>query len=203
MGVEPEYAMDPPTFRWLWNWYVFGVAILTAAGLITSMLSPVVRQRISVDQYRIVFVTVTALLGIVVGTPASIVMGDFVFTWPVVLFALFALAIQQSEIRPPKRSRSSERRKQTTLGARTSFAVFLIACVAYFVACRQMSLVTQWFFLWGFWAAAPALIVMRLWKDRRGWRSRVFEWVLIQIAFALFSVSTAALLDFRYNLVWS
>ncbi|WP_372721639.1 PQQ-binding-like beta-propeller repeat protein [Novipirellula sp.] len=203
LGVEPEYAMDPPTYRWLWNWYVGGVAILCVAGLIAAVTPVLFRQRATADQCRVVFVAVAVLLGIVAGTPASIATGDFVFTWPVALFALFAIAIQRSELRRPLRSPLDGTRKQTNLISRSSFAVFLIACVIYFVACRQMSLVTQWFFLWGFWAAAPALVVTRYWQSRTGWHSRVIEWVMIQIAFGLFFGSTAALLDYRYDLVWS
>lgn len=202
-GVEPEYAMDPPTYRWLWNWYVCGVVILSVAGVIAAVTAVLLRQRVTADQCRVVFVAVAVFLGIVAGTPASVATGDFVFSWPVALFALFALAIQRSEIRRPLRSPPDGTTNQSNLISRSSFVVFLIACVIYFVACRQMSLVTQWSFLWGFWAAALALVTTRYWQNRKGWHSRVIEWVMIQIAFGLFFGSTAWLLDYRYDLVWS
>ncbi|GAA5504800.1 hypothetical protein Rcae01_00239 [Novipirellula caenicola] len=203
LGVEPEYAMDPPTYRWLWRWYACGVAILSIAGLITSTLSLVIKRRITVDQYRIVFVSVTVILGIVSGAPISIVVGDFLFTWPVALFALFALAIQQSELGRFAGSELGDSFQRTRRTSKLSFAIFLLACVAYFVACRQMSLVTEWSFLWGFWAAAPVLVATRYWQNRNGWRSRLTEWLMMQIAFGLYFGSTAWLLDYRYDLVWS
>ena len=148
LGVEPEYAMDPPTWQWLHRWYLASLGILAVAGLIAALTS---LRLSSLTQIRWSFWWAAVVLGLVTGTLASRASDDFVFTWPIVIFIAFQIAIQHSQLR-----RSSEPIKQVTRWRDRTIAIcFLLACVSYFFVCRRLSLVTEWVYLCGFIAAGP------------------------------------------------
>ncbi len=203
LGVEPEYAMDAPTRRWLWNWYFVGVGILSVAGLSVLVARFATRPKLSTNRCRSLFVVIAFVLGLIVGPPTSLLAHDFIFTWPLSLFIVFAAAIQQSDL---SRKSSGKSHAQTRI-SRMVALVFLLTCAAYFVGCRRLSLVTQWTFLCGFPAAVPALLVDRYVRGRLMDVSHdkvailVCSWILAQLAFAMYFALTAALLVMKYELL--
>lgn len=191
LGVEPEYAMDPPTYRWLDRWLMAALAILGSAGVLAAVYGFFVRKP---NRIRWVFWTAAMLLGLVVGTPVSLMTRDFVFTWPVVIFAALHIAIYQCTLR--RQPGVSKTQWQDRVVA----VAFLAVCVAYFLICRRLSLVTEWTFLCGFAGAAPVLLMARFCKNRKHRWSLIGEFVLTLIAYAAFHVSTVLLLEWKYDL---
>lgn len=203
IGVEPEYAMDPPTVRWLWRWYLSGAIIITISAAIAGGSKALLRRWMTVDRTQIIFVIFAFVLGSVVGTPASVAFDDFIFTWPVCLFVSFAAVVSQA---------SGNRINATTGSRRAQSSGWLIiffglTCMAYFVACRQLSLMTEMAFLCGFPAAMPFLLLNRIPLGRSspssGWPSLALGFVAAQLAFAAYFAGTACLLSMRYDLAVS
>lgn len=201
LGVEPEYAMDAPTKRWRLNWYLVGVAILSVAGLAVLLARIAAPQMFVTNQARSLFVVITFVLGIVVGPPASLLTQDFVFTWPVSLFIVFAAAVHRSDLRRSSTAKSLADARRSRIVA----ILFLLTCAVYFVVCRRLSLVTQWTFLCGFPASNAGLLLDRYARARTVNASRnsvaclVLSWVLTQLAFAMYFALTAGLLAMKYN----
>lgn len=151
----------------------------------------------------IAFTIVAFMLGSVAGTPASIMLQDFIFTWPVCLFVAFAAVMSQASTRRPDWAASS---RQTQFSGWV-ILFFLVTCAAYFIACRQLSLVTELAFLCGFPAAVPCLLLARLplapSPSSHQWPRLIQSFVAGQLAFAAYFVATAWLLSMRYGLVVS
>lgn len=202
IGVEPEYAMDPPTLRWLWRWYLCGAVIIAFSAAIAGGSKVLLPRWVTMGRTYIVFVTLAFFLGIVVGTPASIALNDFIFTWPICLFVSFATVVSQA---PRKRINATGSRRTQSSGWLIIF--FGLTCVAYFVACRQLSLMTEMAFLCGFPAAMPFLLLNRIPRAGRslssGWLGLVLGFVAAQLAFAAYFAGTACLLSMRYDLAVS
>ncbi len=203
IGVEPEYAMDPPTVRWLWRWYLCGAIIISISAAIAVGSKALLRRWMTVKRTHLIFVIFAFVLGSVVGTPASVALNDFIFTWPVCLFVSFAAVVSQA---------SGKRNNATTGSRRTESSGWLIiffglTCVAYFVACRQLSLMTEMAFLCGFPAAMPFLLLDRLPRTRTSpssaWQGLALGFVTAQLAFAAYFAATAWLLSTRYDLAVS
>jgi outer membrane protein assembly factor BamB len=202
LGVEPEYAMDAPTRRWLRNWYFVGAGILMVTGLVVLLARVTKPHRISVRRCRTLFVVMAFVLGVVVGPPASLLTHDFIFSWPVSLFVVFTAAVYQSRISRSSPELSRDERRSSRMIA---FA-FLLTCATYFVVCRRLSLVTQWTFLGGFPAAVPVILLDRYVNARIVHRSAISNWSLVrswisvQVAFAMYFGLTTALLAMKYDL---
>ncbi|WP_197443046.1 outer membrane protein assembly factor BamB family protein [Lignipirellula cremea] len=198
LGVEPEYAMDPPTWRWLGRWLAAGLAILLAAGLVIGGLALLLGQRCTPGQYRAAFCGLSFLGGVLVGAPLSLAVEDFVFTWPVSLYVAFHAVVQQLRLpgqEPPTR-RQRWRERLVVTG-------FLLVCAAYFFACRRLSLVTEWTFLSGFIAALPCCFAVR-WLSQasvRNWRTAIAEGLLTMAGFLAFYAAGVALLLLKYDVV--
>ena len=84
---------------------------------------------------------------------------------------------------------------------------FVLTCVVYFIACRQLSLITEMAFLCGFPAAMPFLLLDRVPRTQTssssGWLRLALGFVANQLAFAAYFAATAWLLSMRYDLVVS
>ncbi|QDT13918.1 PQQ-binding-like beta-propeller repeat protein [Planctomycetes bacterium K23_9] len=190
LGVEPEYAMDPPTRVWLNHWLLAGLGILLVAAIIAGLVSVFVKNRPTI---RWCFWIVSGGLGAFTGTIASHQTQDFVFTWPIIIFVALQVAVYHSRIRRSVAQTSTWHERLIGLG-------FLLVCFAYFFLCRQLSLVTQWMFLCGFIAAAPVFWIARLISDRQQRWSLLAEFALTLIAYLAFHYATVTLLDFKYDL---
>lgn len=204
LGVEPEYAMDPPTVSWLWRWYLAGTIVISVSAAISAGTKVVFAQWMTEGRTHIVFTIIAFVFGSVAGTPASIVLQDFIFTWPVCLFVAFAAVMSQASIRrtvAPVSSRQSQFSGWVVL-------FFLVTCLAYLIACRQLSLVTELAFLCGFPAAVPCLLLARPPhspppSSSNEWRRLIQSFAACQLAFAAYFAATAWVLSVRYGLVVS
>ena len=195
LGVEPEYAMDPPTRQWLWTWFLTSLGILCVAGLFAGLVK-LIRRSLSAQGIRWWFWLIAGVLGLIVGPPASVLRDDFVFTWPVTLFIAFQVTVYQATPRRRQDSLSRPRPWQDRMVAMS----FVAICVGYFFACRRLSLVTEWVFLCGFAAACPLLLVGRATTDRAKPVYQLAEFALTLVAFTAFFGSAAMLLGFKYDL---
>ena len=193
LGVEPKYTMIPPTRRWLQQWLFVSIAILIMAGLCASLLGLI---RKSSQVIRGCFYGIAMTLGVVVGPIASVLTDDFVFTWPVVLFIAFEIAVYRSTLHRFKTSNSRSRRLQDL----TIAVMFVTICGAYFLLCQRLSLVTQWLFLCGFSTACPVVLVGRRFSQRPGRWNLLAEFGLTLIAYTAFHYGTVLVLSFQYQL---
>ena len=204
IGIEPDYAMDPPTQRGLWQWYVAGACILTVAGLLVATMRLFLSKRMTASSCRCAFTVTTFTLGIFVGPIASLVRNEFIFTWPVCLFITFAVAIHRCQLRL---SEHASNVKSPAKKDRLIAMLFVVTCGVYFVVCRRLSLVTQWLFLCGFPVAIPALLLDRYLLSRievtkrATWTSLALSWLLTQLAFAAYFSLSACLLGIKYELL--
>ncbi|MBC7966907.1 MAG: PQQ-like beta-propeller repeat protein, partial [Fuerstia sp.] len=137
LGVEPEYAFDLPSLRWFKLWFqicLFG--ILCGCLLITAMLTVIPKFRNASPLFReTAFWGIVFLVGACGTTFLSPALDEFVFTWPVCLFAVFQPFIDRVVLK----RRQMTRRERLHSGL--SFVVFLGGCLLYFLACRRLSLV--------------------------------------------------------------
>ena len=195
LGVEPEYAMDPPTKRWLWIWLLTSMTILAIAAVLAALIG-LCRRSSSSHSIRWSFWVIAMVLGLVVGTPASLLLGDFVFTWPVTLLIAFQFTVYQSTPRRVSEPKARVRRWQDRMVA----VAFVAICLGYFFACRRLSLVTEWVFLCGFAAACPILLLSRAVATRERLRLLLAEFALTLAAFLAFFASAALVLSFKYEL---
>ena len=90
LGVEPEYAFDVPSARWLRWWFVFSTAILGIAMILAGGAATVIPNcRLPWSRSRWLLLAVAFILGCAGTTALSLWRGEFVFTWPVALFVAF------------------------------------------------------------------------------------------------------------------
>ena len=160
LRVEPEYAFDIPSRRWLTSWFLWSLCgVLVPAGLLASATRwvPPVRMR-PVGRWWLFWVL--AFVFAAAGTTLlSELTSDFVFTWPACLFVAFQATVYQSSWRRKSASGRSGRWQSYATAAG-----FLTVCLAYFLICRRLSLVFEWTFLTGFPAALPVLVAATRWK---------------------------------------
>jgi hypothetical protein len=117
-------------------------------------------------------------------------MNDFIFTWPVCLFAAFQSFIDRIALR----HKHLTRREQLKSGL--ACLVFLAVCLVYFLVCRRLSLVFEWVFLGGFFAAVPFSMAARhVFRNRRWYPA--WQILTTALAFAAFFWSSVAFLHLR------
>jgi hypothetical protein len=173
------------------------LAILFAAAAVACSIAVLSRTLVgrwpAPEAGRLAFWLVAFLLGAVGTTVLSKWCGDFVFTWPVALFVLFQATVDQ--IRP-----AGSRASRWTIARGYLVAIlFLGGCVAYYLLCRQLSLVTEWAFLCGFAAALP-ISTARMGLARRGVGVLV-QWPLGAVEFTFYYWSSVAVLLWRCQVV--
>ena len=139
LAVEPEYAFDIPHDRWMIQWFLVGTGIIGFGCLL--------RTKSSQRNWHLDLV-LWFLLGAVGTTLLGRLTQEFVFTWPVCLYA----ALEFSVRRPTVQTESAAVR---FIRQRTGLFVFLVVCIAYFLICRRLSLVFEWAFLFGLTGALP------------------------------------------------
>ena len=101
------------------------------------------------------------------GTPVyNRLCPEFVFTWPVCLFVAHQVALN-TIVWAGREAHGRKPRRLSLLA--TLF--FLGVCLAYYLVCRRLSLVTEWVFLLGFLPCWPLAVpaARRLHRDRPVW----------------------------------
>jgi hypothetical protein len=150
LAIEPEYAFDLPSVRWLWEWYLASLSILAGSGLLAVAVSWCVRSSRRHVTRRWVY-TLTAFLAGAAGTTLlSEMRQDFIFTWPVCLFITF-----EPVIAAVRKRKAHNGPPGHPWAERFSLLLFLSVCLIYFALCRRLSLVFEWSFLIGFVGAIP------------------------------------------------
>lgn len=199
LGVEPEYAFDVPSLRWLRNWFFTGLLILAGSAVLTGGMVALSRCKavpvLTSQSAWVVFWLLSFIGGAVAMTPVSLWRQEFIFTWPVSLFVAFHATLHSARLRrgSPLPAGSSPLRELTTV------CLFLIACVTYYLLCRRLSLVFEWGFLCGFAAVVPfALAERRLTGD--GMARRLARAVCLLLGFTAYYWSSVAVLLLKYRI---
>ncbi len=191
LSVEPEYAFDLPSMEWFWLWFQVMVAMLGLMLLTGSLAAwlPVV-WKWPPERRAIVYWLSVLFCGAVGTTLLSARMNEFVFTWPLCLFAAYQMFIDRVEL---KRQKLSLRER---LVKSTAAIFFVSVCVLYFLVCRRLSLVFEWTFLMGFAAAIPFSLAGRLRHQHP-----VFAWIWkvlsVGLAFSAYYWSSVAFIHWR------
>ena len=189
LGIEPEYAFDVPSSRWLREWYLASLGLIgvsLSAGLLVRI---VFGAGLGPSASRWAFWATAFVLGALGTTFLSRWRGDFVFTWPVSIFVAFEAAVAQIRVRGADAEGVKRRRWRSRLVG----VGFIGVCVAYFLLCRRLSLVFEWVFLCGFGAALPFSLAGLLCFRQRSWRP-VWQGVMTVAAFSGFYWSSVGLL---------
>jgi hypothetical protein len=196
LGVEPEYAFDVPSNRWLVNWFFTGLGLLAVAAVlaITVKLGRriALRQELSERAAWWWFWGTAFVLGALGTTPLSLWRAEFVFTWPVSLFVAF-----QATSRQVRLGRTTERSRGAGWRARLVALGFIGICVAYYLLCRRLSLVFEWAFLSGFAAAVPVAIA-GVWLAHRAPRRLPVAVIATVAEFAAYYWGLVAWLWWKY-----
>lgn len=193
LGVEPNYAMDPPTRVWLVNWFAAITAAFGGAWLLTGIACLLARRRMNRSRARILISVFAFLFSVFSGPLISRVLSDFVFTWPGCLFVAFVATVYHS-----KTSRREERagKSHSDLYA---VAAFVLVNVVYFFVCRRLSLLTEWIFLCGYIASVPTLLAARWCAGGNTWKHAIGEIGCVTISWIAFYVGGVLMLSWKYS----
>jgi outer membrane protein assembly factor BamB len=194
VGGERPFPFDLPDMRELGRSYlfsifgVFAVAMLLAAW--TYLETACDWPRASRLGSRTLFWSLLIILGAAGTALFNRFSNGFVFTWPVVLFAVHQLTLAAVVWAP--RQANHRRAKAVVIVA---VLCFFATCLIYFDLCRRVDLAVQWVFLIGLIPSWPAAVpaAYSMCHDRPPWRD--FVWALL--SFTLFFWSTAAVIAWR------
>ncbi len=189
LAVEPEYAFDVPHDRWLIQWFAAGIAMITIGKLSAAYAGKTLRANSYSPSIELVFLCVSGALGT---TILGHLTHEFVFTWPVCLYAALEFVAL-----PKAAEKTEEKSVIRFLRRRLPLFIFLCICMAYFLACRRLSLVFEWAFLAGFAGAVPVVWLLR-WLRTRERRLPVAEGFVSCVGFAAFFATAVGFLRFRY-----
>ena len=208
LGVEPEYLFDLPSITWLWRWYLISlIGILGGSFAIVQLcigLFKFASRHVTSREEKAfswlerletwAFWIVAFVLGALGTTVISKWTQEFIFTWHICLYVAWHVAIANLSKRTE--SRNHLRRIQS-IGA---LLFLLTTCLAYFLLCRRLSLLFEWAFLGGFFAAVPFNLLSK--NDRTGWFSRnrwtkTWQFILTGLGFSAFYWSSVAILYCR------
>ena len=190
LPVEPEYMMDAPTRSELTRRFAVCLALLLIAALGAAAGAWRPRDaggaRFSVPWFRRAMWGTAFLFGAGGTTVLGHRAGEYVFTWPLAVFAAFH-ATARLAARP-----GGSRKDDLALVA------FAALCGGYFLLCRRLSLAFEWASLAALPAALPAAILPRR-LPPAGWRAAVGEVASTALGFAAFTAATAAVLWWWYG----
>lgn len=190
LAVEPEYAFDIPHDRWLMQWYLTGMAILVVGKLFAIWVCPSTAS--AARKSAVEFVTVSTLAA--AGTTVlGNLTGEFVFTWPVCLFASLEYVAKPSAEEVDREGQ----KLATFIKRRIPLAAMLATSVAYFLICRRLSLVFEWAFLIGFVGGLPLVWLTNrvVWFSPKKILGKLATSVL---SYSCFFAAVAAFLYSRY-----
>ncbi len=189
LAVEPEYAFDVPHAQWLIQWFAAGIALIALSKLSAAYTRRTLGASPGSPWIELVLLCVPGALGT---TVLGHLTNEFIFTWPVCLYAAFEFVGT-----PGAAAKTESRSAVIFLRRRLPLFIFLCICMAYFLACRRLSLVFEWAFLAGFPGAMPAVWLLRRMQTRVN-RMPVAEVFISCVGFAGFFAATAGFLRFRY-----
>jgi hypothetical protein len=136
-------------------WYLFNLLVMAVAALLgglAAVLAPCAKRGVAL-RGPIVF-WCALFCGGVAGSPlANRFWPEFVLTWPAALYAAYQLTLVSIVWAEGQASRQRARWLSRGMGY-----LFLAICLGYFFACRRLSMIHEWVFLFGFLPAWPVAV---------------------------------------------
>lgn len=151
LAVEPEYAFDIPHNRWLIQWFLAGAGLLVLGRLVVALAG----RRLSESGLAFAELAVLVVLGAVSTTILGHLTAEFVFTWPVCLYAALEYVAKPLQVADTISPQARFVRQRFPL------FVFVAVSIAYFFLCRRLSLVFEWAFLIGYAGGLPVVWLTR------------------------------------------
>lgn len=203
IGIEPEYLFDLPTMDWLWRWFWVSLLIVGASFIIVETLTQFCHfsitkkgstEAITSAQQSSIRSAFWCSLAFIVGALGTTILSrwteEFIFTWHVCLYVAWQVAVANLSIRKAKPSRTQLVRSWLAV-------LFLIAtCAIYFLLCRRLSLVFEWVFLAGFFAALPFNLAGKSWFVNRRW-ANVWQLITAGLGFSAYYWASVGILFLR------
>ncbi|MEQ1830241.1 MAG: PQQ-binding-like beta-propeller repeat protein, partial [Pirellula sp.] len=155
LSIEPEYLFDIRSMETYKAWYGCSMVIFLLSAILVWSTRCLLPPQASFQppgfstQDRFLFWTISILLGAAGTTWLSKWTSEFVFTWPVCLYATWHITTDHLSF--------SYRRSAQRTGWVSIFSLvgWIAACVFYFFLCRRLSLLFELVFLTGFVSALP------------------------------------------------
>ena len=154
--------MDAPALGQMRRWYAVSMVIWATVALLCGLGQSLARWRhrrrnlpdsqAASGSFRPLHWLTLAACGAAGTTLLSLWARQFIFTWPLGLFAALGMAVYESGA---ERTPAANCRGYAVLG------LFIGVCLGYFLLCRRLSLAFEWVFLAAFPAALPALLLSR------------------------------------------
>ena len=154
------------------------------------MIALVGSQVVKWFSMRTILFTTLILLGVCGTSIAGHLLGDFYFSWPIVLFVVFEITVLSVRA-------SSMPTNSRPWSARLVLFVFLMVCFSYFWLCRRLSLTFEWTFLMGFPFALPFLWISKADVEKKEYYN-LKQWVCEISAFTVFYWVGAGIMLWKY-----
>ena len=193
VGAERECPFELPDRRELMHWYVFSLGAMAVAGLLAGGVYGIFCLRGSRSPYlaaKIVLWTCLPLFGVVATPIGNHLSSQFVFTWPVALFAAHQITLVAISW-----EKQSERGSDTAWVGVVGVAILLLACLAYYDITRRLSIAPAWYFMLTFLAAWPLAVPAARRVVCR--RSLLSDMVWMLLAFSLYYWVSGGLMLWR------
>jgi len=157
VGAERENPFELPDRAELTRWYLLSLVAIAAAGALAAGVHGALwllhRRQSARRGARIAFWLAMLLLGIGVTPLGNRFVGQFVFAWPLSLWAVHQLALATIFW-----ARQPQRGPAGALCGAAGAGLLILACLAYYELTRRLSLVPAWYFLPTFLVAWPLAI---------------------------------------------
>lgn len=193
VGGERPFPFDLPDAAELGRWYGYSMlGVLLPSALAASVVYVAMRRRGRTRRLasRAVFWTLLPIVAVAAMPFFNRMAAGFVFTWPMVLFAVHQLVLTAVVWAPRQENRG---RAQRVVAA--AVLLFFAVGIGYFDLCRRLDLAVEWVFLIGFlpsWPVTlPAAYALR--RDGRPWSD--FLWAAA--GFTAYFWATAAVVVWR------
>jgi outer membrane protein assembly factor BamB len=198
IGAERDYPATKPDDLEIARWYWFGLASIAVAGVFAGGLNWLLQRGTTEEISNLRFqisnwlpLTLFLLSVFLAGAVGSYVFHqwrtEYLFSWPLALWACYQVALTCSWRGSRAKFRSWERFSSYAVGCS-----FFAACALYFHLLRWLGLAIEWCFLTGFVLSFPVAVIGE-WISQRAGR---FAWSR-RLAVALVSFTA-----FYWSSVW-
>ena len=177
LGAERECPFELPDVWELSRWYAWSLAALTLAGLLAACVQGALWFRCGPSAClpaRIALWLAILVFGVAATPIANRYSSEFVFTWPLALFA-----VHQVTLVAVFWSQQPARGRLGAWAADAGAVLLILSCLVYYQLTRSFSLAPAWYFLLTFLPAWPVAVpaARRLRRHGRLWADLV--WLLL------------------------